>query len=306
MKYSIYTTASAILFGLVGYLSIIIIKNTNMDAFNLMFWRFSFSSLVYTIFFLLIIKEKFFDTNRKINTIGMVLTNVLFYVPSCILCFYASITIGIGLGIVSFFSFPVFIALLSWYFEKTPPNQIVIMSIILVLSGITLIAPNIDKQAIRNVIGVSYGLAAAFTFACYVMSMRRIVSNGHEQYTSCISCISCSLACLLILIVRKNIHIPSNYIDWGNLALLAIFATVIPTYLLIVSINKISANQVAVLSSLEPVFAILLGTILLNESISGIQYLGISLVISGSIMIQFEKNRTPIENAKEQHQTSTL
>ncbi len=296
-KYNIYTAISSLLFGLVGYLSIRIINTSQIDATNLMFWRFLFATIAYIIFFIFMVKKPIYRKRSDISTKYLFIVNAVFYVPSCILCFYASTMLGVGLGIVSFFSFPVFVVLFLWCIEKTPPNNIAITSIALVILGITLIAPKFDQHNI-NAIGIFYGLSAALIFACYIVSLQKLSYDKDEHYVSFISCLTSAITCFAIIIVKDSLVIPSNYSTWFYLLLLATVATAIPTYLLLNSIGKISANKIAILSSLEPVFAILLGTTLLHETILKSQYIGILLVISGSIFIQFEKHKQHIQNEK--------
>lgn len=296
-KYNIYTALSSLLFGLVGYLSIRIINSSEINAINLMFWRFLFATIAYILFFIFLIRAPLFKKNSNVSTKYICLSNALFYVPSCVLCFYASINLGVGLGIISFFSFPVFVALIMWYIEKTPPNNIVIISIALVMFGIILIAPQFNHANVKN-IGLLYGLSAAFTFACYIVSLQKVNYYKDEHYVSFISCLTCAATCFIIIIAKDNLAIPKIGSTWIYLILLATAATAIPTYLLLNSIGKINANRIAILSSLEPVFAILLGTTLLHETILKSQYIGIFFIVSGSIFIQFEKNKQHIQNEK--------
>lgn len=262
-----------------------------------MFWRFLLATIAYIIFFVCIAKTATYNKRSNISTKRLFIINALFYVPSCILCFYASTMLGVGLGIVSFFSFPIFVVLLLWYIEKPPPNNIAITSIALVILGITLIAPKFDQHHIKT-IGILCGLSAAFIFACYIISLQKLNYEKDEHYVSFISCLTSAITCFAIIIVRDGLTMPSNYSTWGYLLLLATVATAIPTYLLLNSIGKISANKIAILSSLEPVFAILLGTTLLHETILDSQYIGILLIVSGSVFIQFEQNKQHIQNEK--------
>lgn len=263
-----------------------------------MFWRFLLATISYIIFFICIAKTTTYKKRSNVSTKKLFIINALFYVPSCILCFYASTMLGVGLGIVSFFSFPIFVVLLLWYIEKTPPNNIAITSITLVILGITLIAPKFDQHHIKA-IGIVFGLSAAFIFACYIVSLQKLNYEKDEHYVSFISCLTSAVTCFTIILVQNGIVMPSNYSTWGYLILLATIATAIPTYLLLNSIGKISANKIAILSSLEPVFSILLGTTLLHETILNSQYIGILFIVSGSIFIHFEQNKQHnIQNEK--------
>jgi len=77
---------------------------------------------------------------------------------------------------------------------------------------------------------------------------------------------------------------------WGWLILLAIFSTVIPSFMIAEAIALIGPTQTGILGTLGPIFTILLAVWWLNEPFGLAHLIGLSLVISGVLLLTL-KNR---------------
>ena len=73
--------------------------------------------------------------------------------------------------------------------------------------------------------------------------------------------------------------------------LLAIVATVIPTFLISEGVKRIGAGNVAIISSIGPVSTILQAHFILGEQIFTAQIVGTILVIAGVVMIGWKRNQ---------------
>jgi len=66
---------------------------------------------------------------------------------------------------------------------------------------------------------------------------------------------------------------------------MAIFATVIPSFLISASIKQIGASNAAIIGGIGPISTIVLASIFLNETFSTAQIIGTAFVIAGVIYI---------------------
>ena len=66
---------------------------------------------------------------------------------------------------------------------------------------------------------------------------------------------------------------------------MAVFATVLPTYLIAEAIKRIGANRTSLVGSLGPVFTIALGFWILGEPLHWIQLGGAALVLTGVALV---------------------
>jgi drug/metabolite transporter (DMT)-like permease len=76
---------------------------------------------------------------------------------------------------------------------------------------------------------------------------------------------------------------------WGFGLLLAIVATVIPSFLLNAGMKKLGSNNVAIILAIGPVATILQAYIFLGEKITALQIAGTLLVIAGVVLIGWKR-----------------
>ena len=72
---------------------------------------------------------------------------------------------------------------------------------------------------------------------------------------------------------------------------MAVFSTVLPTWLIAEAIRRIGANASSLVGSLGPVFTIGLGALILGESVHWIQLVGTALVLAGVTLTTLRPDR---------------
>jgi drug/metabolite transporter (DMT)-like permease len=88
---------------------------------------------------------------------------------------------------------------------------------------------------------------------------------------------------LTALMVPVRIHLLS--------LTMAVFSTVLPTYLIAEAIKRMGANRTSLLGSLGPLFTIFLGSWLLDEPVHLIQLCGAALVLAGVALVTLRPAR---------------
>ena len=81
---------------------------------------------------------------------------------------------------------------------------------------------------------------------------------------------------------KTNLHFSSPILGYG--LMLAIIATVIPTFFISNGLKKIGSNNVAIISSIGPVSTILQAHFVLGEKLIAAQIAGTVLVIAGVLL----------------------
>lgn len=79
---------------------------------------------------------------------------------------------------------------------------------------------------------------------------------------------------------------------WGYAVLLALFATVIPSFMLSAGMKRIGANNAAIVTSIGPVSTILQAHFILGDKIFIEQVIGTGLVILGVLLIGWRSSKT--------------
>ena len=72
---------------------------------------------------------------------------------------------------------------------------------------------------------------------------------------------------------------------------MAVFSTVLPTWLIAESIRRIGANASSLIGALGPIFTIGLGAVILGEGVHAIQLVGAALVLAGVLLATLKLRR---------------
>ncbi len=133
-----------------------------------------------------------------------------------------------------------------------------------------------------------------FDYLCVVYSGsgKIIPYTGAMKFTA-YSMLAATLGIFVHYFVRGNYEtLQSTGEIWGYGILLAILATVIPTFLLSAGMLRIGSNNAAIVSSIGPVSTILQAHWILGERINTGQIIGTVLVIGGVLLTGWKSQAT--------------
>ena len=94
---------------------------------------------------------------------------------------------------------------------------------------------------------------------------------------------------------------------WFWITLMAIFSTVIPSYMIAEAIARIGPAQTGVIGTLGPIMTMGMAILILSEPFTLWHLVGMMLVISGVSILSLQKKAEPVTNVAEvnSNQTST-
>jgi drug/metabolite transporter (DMT)-like permease len=138
----------------------------------------------------------------------------------------------------------------------------------------------------------------AITYAFYLAGTGKMVPLlGAAKFTT-YSMLTATLAVLLHFFLRQTLSghasIPTGTGSgtlWGYGILLALVATVIPSFMLSAGMKRIGANNAAIVTSVGPVSTILQAHFFLGDKIFAEQIIGTVLVIIGVLLIGWKGRR---------------
>jgi drug/metabolite transporter (DMT)-like permease len=155
--------------------------------------------------------------------------------------------------------------------------------------GIALVfIESLSLTSTNIVLGSTYVLSSALIFSVFVMGsgvmVHRIGSVRFTAYTMTVA----SIATLTHFafhhdLVQTVSTIPLNV--YGLSLIMAIFATVLPAFLMNNGIKKVGASSAAILSSVGPIITLALANSLLQETITNTQLLGTFFVLAGGLVV---------------------
>ena len=134
---------------------------------------------------------------------------------------------------------------------------------------------------------------SAFTYAIYLVGSGELIPKmGVWRFTSIAMLVS-TICVLFQFALTEPIDQLWNYpaeVYWLGLAM-AVFATVVPSFLISEGIKRIGATNAAVIGGVGPVSTIILAAIFLDEAFTYPQLLGTICVIAGVIYISVNMKR---------------
>lgn len=228
----------------------------------------------------------------------LILTGALGYYLASWLDFFGLMYISASLERIILFLYPTLTVIASNLIFKQKLNCKVIIALILSYGGTVLVMLQEQKNLTEQHnfwLGASLVFASAVAFACYLLLTPPLIKKfGSLNLTG----LSLSIACFCIFIHYFLITpdpliflnaLPHSII-WYGIGL-GIFATVLPTVLLTLSIERLGASESSIISSVGPVLTIFLAILFLDEYLNLIQWIGCILNIIGVMIITFSKNR---------------
>ena len=177
--------------------------------------------------------------------------------------FFKSIQVStVAVGLLAYSSFPVFTAFLEPLLarERWEPESLVYA--LVCVAGIALIVPGFDVSD-AVVRGVVWGLGAGLSFSLLSVLNRGLASR-HSSLT--VAFYQDLVAGVLLVPAVWRTGLPRSGRDWALVAVLGVFCTAAAHTLFISGLKGAGARTASVLSSLEPVYGILLALIFLGES----------------------------------------
>lgn len=176
--------------------------------------------------------------------------------------FFYSIQLStVAIGLLTFSSFPIFVTLLEpWWFGLSLRRRDG-LAVLIVLAGVAMVIPEYNL-ATNATLGALWGLGAGLSFAVLQLLNKRY----RDRYGAvAIAFHQDSFAFLSLLLVSPLGTVTPTPMEWGWLALLGIVCTALAHTLFIESLAALRTQLASIISTLEPVYGILLAVALLGE-----------------------------------------
>ncbi|MDB4297784.1 DMT family transporter [Flavobacteriaceae bacterium] len=143
-------------------------------------------------------------------------------------------------------------------------------------------------------LGAGLIFMSALTYASYLVGSGWLIPRfGTVRFTSLAMLVACTSVFIHYLLTDRGPLLDYSGYVYGWILVMAIFCTVLPSYLVSFAISKLGSSTFSIIGSVGPVFTIVLATIVLGESITWIQMIGVVVVIFGvRIVAKKDKSQT--------------
>jgi drug/metabolite transporter (DMT)-like permease len=211
------------------------------------------------------------------------------YYLSSLLDFMGLQYISASLERLVLFLYPTIVVLLSAVFLRQPVTRRAMAALALSYAGIALAVWHdirVSGDAASIALGGALVFGSAVGYATYLVGAGGVIARlGSSRFIAWAMLASTVFVTLQFWLTRP---LAALDLPWSVHALtlaMAVFSTVLPTWMIAESVRRIGASASSLVGSLGPMFTIGLGALLLGEAVNLLQLVGVALVLAGVMLV---------------------
>ncbi|MEO9101537.1 MAG: DMT family transporter [Burkholderiales bacterium] len=212
-------------------------------------------------------------------------------------CLYSAVArLPVALALLAFNSFPIWIAGWNWLLYRRPPERATLQAMPVILLGLALaldvFGATSDLSAaahwgqIGTGVAFAFGAAATFGLALVLTQHEAGAVDGRVRTATTMSMVGA--IAVLAAWSQGGFHWPQAAVGWWGLAALTmLYGTGITVLFTVLPRLGVAGNSS--IMNVEPVFALLLGWLILGQVIAPLQIAGALLVVSAVVWLGLRK-----------------
>lgn len=197
--------------------------------------------------------------------------------------------VSAGFGRLILYLYPTLVLLLSAAFLRQPLRAPQLLSLALSYAGIVLVFAEevkIAGAAGQTAIGALLVFGSAVTYAVYLVTGSRLVHKfGSMRFSAYASLIATGFVLAHFTATRPLEALRAGPDVYLLVAVLAVFSTVLPLWLMAEGLRRIGASQVSLIGCIGPVATLAFAALFLGEAVTAMQLAGAALVLAGVLII---------------------
>ena len=208
------------------------------------------------------------------------------------LCLYSSVArLPVALALLAFNTYPLWAALWDRVLYQRRPERAVLLAMPFILVGLGLALDvfgaasglGAAQQWGRIGAGVAFALAAGATFGLAMILTQHEAGTLDGRVRTVSTLTIAALIALAVVTMQGGFHLPQATPGWWGLAALTFLYGTAFTIMFTV-LPKLGVAGNSAIMNVEPVFALVLAWLILNQAIAPVQVAGALLVV-GTVMV---------------------
>lgn len=265
--------ASMAIFGTLG----IFVRNIPVSSGELALYRAVLAALLIAAFLFLTKQQIPFSNIKK--EIPLLLASGMAMGINWILLFEAYKYTTVSVATLSYYFAPVIVTIVCpvLFKEKLTGTQIIcfVMSTV----GLVLITGIGDVGGGRGLIGILFGLGAAFFYAAVIL-LNKFIKNVKGIHRTFLQFLSAIVVLIPYVAITSGVTLGSlNSIGWINLLIVGLVHTGVTYCMYFSSLKELPGQKAAILSYIDPLVAVLISVTILGESMTLQQVIGGLLIL---------------------------
>ena len=206
---------------------------------------------------------------------------------------YANIASGVASTIN--FMYPVIVAMCMMIFYGEDRSWINVAAIVLSITGVYLMAhgDGVIVEGGNTNLGLACSLISAFSFAAYYIVMKRTKADKIEpvKFTTWIMLLSGAYFVTGGFIFDGDISLVTDGKSWLYILGLGLWSTMVSNFTGVKAVRRIGPTLTSILGALQPLTAVVLGVVFLDEHLGFKTITGIILILIAVIMIVLHQRK---------------
>lgn len=194
--------------------------------------------------------------------------------------FYSLQMSNVAIGMLSLFTYPVITAFLEPFLLNTKFQKVHLLLGVLVLLGIYFLVPDFNLKN-SSTIAIGLGVLSALFYALRNLILKSKVKNYHG---SMLMVYQTGIIGLFLLPSLFFVETDKLFGQWEGIVALAVMTTAVGHTLFLMTFRHFSITSVSILSSVQPVYGIVLGALFLSEIPALTTIFGGILILSSVII----------------------
>lgn len=292
----VITFLGAVLFSTKAIIIKVAFAHSAINALTLLTLRMIFSLPFYTVAAVVAARKQENEPLTRSQWIWIVVLGLFGYYLSSLFDFMGLQWVSAGLERLILFLYPTFAVLINGFYFKQKISGLQWLALLLTYAGIGLAFAGelqLDTGGENFYWGCFLIFCCAVTYSIYIAGSGHVIpSVGAGRFTA-YAMLAATAGIFLHFLFAGNFGVLRDAAGsaWIYGLLLAIFATVIPSFLISLGMKKIGSNNVAIISGIGPVSTILQAYWILGEEIFFEQIVGTMLVVVGVLLIGWKTTR---------------
>lgn len=275
MKGLIYGVISSSTFGLIPLFALPAIQG-GIGVNSVMFYRFGISALVLGLWLL----GRRHNLRVTFRELGMLAVLGMFYAMTALLLTMSYLYIPSGVATTIHFLYPVVVTAIMILFFKDKVSLPLVVAVFMAILGVFLLSSSGATGEI-HLRGLLLVLTTVVTYAVYIVGVNK----------SCVQRMD-GLKLTFYVLLMGAVVFGTNLLLRGEvldripdgetgiyLLLLALIPTLVSDFTLILSVQYVGSTTTAVLGCMEPLTAVVMGVLFLQERLEGGQVTGILIIL---------------------------
>jgi drug/metabolite transporter (DMT)-like permease len=212
------------------------------------------------------------------------------FAPQAGMYFMAVRYLDPGLASLLLYLYPSFVVIFGALFLRVMPRKAQVLAVLLSLIGCTM---TLWTRGSYPLVGYFWGISVAILYAVYLVVSEKVVSRLDPLFATTNLMSAAAFVYWIITLASGSLRMPASVATALGILGIGILATVVPILTLFAAIRRIGAADTSLVSTVEPLFTIILSALLLGERLTALQLAGGAVILCAVLVLNL-KTEAPV------------